>query len=189
MNNYRLNPTNIDEYVVNTYKQYHQKISKKLLNFYPILQADYGGEGDCTIASMAALCRYREKKKLLISDIYNEIEKIAFKFGYRPNSGMNVLWLKPVLNKYLKKCTKTRAFKNIGMNWTQIKNNIEKDSPMVLSITNDGRNYYRNHCVVVVGYTEYDNGAKIIIVYDNWQKQLGYVDYNRLHINTRINWI
>ena len=44
---------------------------------------------------------------------------------------------------------------------------------------NDGRKYYKNHTVTVIGYKKYKK-AKILIVADNWHKEVCYIDYNKL---------
>ena len=57
----------------------------------------------------------------------------------------------------------------------------------------DGRNYYSNHSVLIVGYREYplNNSKKAIrflIVQDNWNKNVSFIDYDKLSIVSSINY-
>ena len=58
---------------------------------------------------------------------------------------------------------------------------------MVLSLWNDGRNYYKNHSVIIVGFNEFKT-KKILTVYDNWHETLSYIDYDKLSIISCINY-
>jgi hypothetical protein len=62
-----------------------------------------------------------------------------------------------------------------------------------LNIHNDGRDYYKNHSVVVVGFVTYqiDGGKQIhmIAVYDNWTNSIGYVDYQKLSKISSVNYL
>jgi uridylate kinase len=70
-----------------------------------------------------------------------------------------------------------------------IKKCIDNNIPVVLSITNDGRGYYKNHSVTVVGYRIYkaDNKEiKMLILYDNWAFSESLLDYNKLSVLSAI---
>ena len=56
---------------------------------------------------------------------------------------------------------------------------------------NDGRSFYKNHSIVVIGYNRYkiDNREiRILAIYDNWAKEVRYIDYERLSMISSINY-
>ena len=61
---------------------------------------------------------------------------------------------------------------------------------------NDGRNYYKNHSIVILGYETFrlkaDDGkiknVDMLIIYDNWSKNIGYVDYDLVSEISCINY-
>ena len=55
-------------------------------------------------------------------------------------------------------------------------------------MNNDGRNYYINHSVIIVGYMEYTSNCKMLIVYDNWDESVSYIDFNKLSKISCINY-
>lgn len=77
----------------------------------------------------------------------------------------------------------THYFKNYGWNINTIIHNIRLRHPVVLSICNDGFNYYANHTILVVGYKSYKSNGKdvhFLQVYDNWSKKQRLIDYQKL---------
>lgn len=61
---------------------------------------------------------------------------------------------------------------------------------MILSVLNDGRNYYKNHSVTIIGYNivkTQNRKLNMILIYDNWSTEISYVDYNKLNIISSIN--
>ena len=65
---------------------------------------------------------------------------------------------------------------------------ILKTTPIVLNLWNDGRNYYKNHSVVIVGVDVYEHGV-FLRVYDGWHLKTSLIDYKKLSIIMSINWI
>ena len=79
--------------------------------------------------------------------------------------------------------------KGIGFNWDFIKGNLDyNDTPIILNLWKDGRNYYYNHTVLIIGYAESEN-KKMLVVYDNWFKYICYIDYDKLSIICSIQYI
>jgi len=50
---------------------------------------------------------------------------------------------------------------------------------MLLNMLNDGTGYYKGHTVLIIGYLELKNDF-LLIVLDNWNKDISYIDYNKL---------
>jgi hypothetical protein len=159
-------------------------------DFRPLLQEDYGGDNDCTLTSITACVNYYSKNIYDINSIYNFVEKIAKRHLYRANIGTNPLFIQCIYNQTLKKfpnsrrkITTAKYLKDVGFNFNAIKSAINKKHPVVLSLWDDGRKYYSNHSITVIGYQEYKVGKKVIkilVVYDNWTREKCCVDYGSL---------
>ena len=59
-----------------------------------------------------------------------------------------------------------------------------------MSLTNDGRNYYKDHTITIVGYMVFEDENKqqrvIFKVYDNWYNGYALLDYNILRADCMI---
>lgn len=194
----RLNATNVEEYLKKKFNTEDvQQISSKVLHIIPLLQNNYGEAGDCTLTSITTCVNYYKEGQSTIQEIYDYVEKVAKKWGYNGNIGTFPLFIQRIYNEVLKKfpCTKKRTaqryFKNVGFNFNAIKNIINKSTPIVLSINNDGRNYYKNHSITIVGYKVFKVNKRtvnMLVVYDNWYASESYVDWDALPIIASINY-
>ena len=52
----------------------------------------------------------------------------------------------------------------------------------------DGRGYYKDHSVTIIGAEEYEQG-RFLLVLDNWHETVSLIDYDKLWIISSINWI
>ncbi len=172
------------------------KSEKEISNVLGLLQRNYGQDQDCTLTSMTALLLYYTKKNS-VQDIYNEIERIATKLGYKGNIGTNPLVIRclmqSVLKRYqIKKTCYSAYLKSIGYTIDLIKKLINKDVPIILNLSNDGRKYYQNHSVLIIGYKEIVLSNKktmfFLKVKDNWSKETSYIDYSKLSMISSINY-
>lgn len=173
--------------------------SKMITNFPSLLQKNFGAPQDCTLVSITSIVDYFENLKLDPEDIYEYVEKVAKGFCYNGNSwGTIPIFICTIFNKVckhfgLQKKCKHGYMKNVGFNISTIKQNIYNKNPLILNIHNDGRDYYKNHSVVVVGFVTYqiDGGKQIhmIAVYDNWTNSIGYVDYQKLSKISSVNYL
>ena len=177
----RIFSINLEQYVN------HEKfIITKLIPCVPILlQDDYGEIGDCALVSITMaiknLCL-----SLDIKDIYTHVELIAKRYGYNgATHGTFFLTIKSITNKALEFfCLPQRAksyyLKNICFDYEDIKYEIDHSRPVILNIKNDGRNYYKNHTVLITGYC-YTKHYKMLVIHDNWHNTVSYVDYDKLN--------
>lgn len=184
-NKKRISESNVIEYIKQTYDKANLKSRKVIGGIAPLLQSNYGGDMDCTLTSITTILNDGDPNAL-----YTRVEKVAKKYFYNENRGTNPLFIKCILDKLTGKKTSRGYLKNIGYNWSKIKKNIGAKKPMILSMNNDGRNYYKNHSVTIVGYAEYNDGnVKMLIVYDNWYRSESYIDFNKLSCISSINYI
>ncbi len=190
--------SNIEDYILTTYKGGVHTISEnKLKNINPLLQTDYGEDNDCTLTSITTAISYYRNNEVGIQEIYNNVEYIARKHGYNGKRGTFSITIKSIYEKALTffRCKRQKTnwcvFKPfISIN--KIMKAINDGQPVILNLLNDGRHYYHNHTVLVVGY----KGVKInnekdlkyfLQVYDNWNKETTYIDWQKLGYIFSIN--
>ena len=155
-----------------------------------MLQKNFGGSYDCSLTSITALGLFKNNYNQNADDIYSKVEKIAKKYFYSAEKfGTIPIFIKNIINNAFNVNSKSKYIKGVGFNWELIKKNIDNKNPMILSISNDGRNYYTNHSVTIVGYREYSpTNAKILVIYDNWSNVRSCIDYNKLSCISSINY-
>lgn len=153
-----------------------------------LLQDDFGEGLDCTITSMA---------DIFGPEYYGLIESFARRYGYNGNRwGTFAITIRKIMQsvmnyiggEYRFKKSKSAYLKNVGFKWDTCKNLSDRKIPYILSLLNDGRNYYMNHSIVVIGYAEYENG-RFLVVYDNWFPTSCLVDFNKMSVFSSINWM
>lgn len=187
--NKRLTATNIKKYLQENYRfgDMITEVYRKQLSVPVFLQNNYGEEGDCTLTSILTLAKYYDK--LLDTDeTYNYTEKIAKQFLYNGKTfGTLPFFHKAILNRVFKHFNIQEKmedfyFKGVGFNLMTILASIEQNAPVMLSLFRDGRGYYDNHTITVIGYVEFEDEfhKKIIMlqVFDNWHSSYSFVDYN-----------
>ena len=135
---------------------------RKLIPMTGLLQKNYGKELDCTLTSLA--CIYGARW-------YGTIEHIATKHGYDGDrKGTNPLTVKAITKELLRVLhepgTPRSAYgKVVGWNCLTARRLAERGIPAVLNLWDDGRGYYHDHSVVLVGVEEYQR-AKFLLVCD-----------------------
>lgn len=161
----------------------------------PLLQSDYGLEGDCTVTSMTCILEFLHHKP--IQQTYDTIEKIDMKYGYNGTMGTLPIFINTVLKQAEKQlgCKqsswKSGYGKGIGFCFDTIVKCVDKGKPAILSMLYDGRNYYNNHSVTVIGYAQYlvnGRNQRFILLYDNWTKEKTYLDYELLGAVSSLNY-
>ena len=183
-----INNNNFEKYLDQTYGKIRNRPLMAVVGGVPaLLQNDYGDPYDCSITSITAILSKGKNPK----DVYNKVESVAKKYFYNGKTvGTNPLTIKAIINQAGNVRSHSAYGKGIGFNWEKIKNLINANRPIVLSMLNDGRKYYVNHSVTVIGYQQFNQGKiKMLAVYDNWHKEICYVDYNKLSRISSINYI
>lgn len=204
-NNRKLVGTNVKNYLLEKFPGYTQVISmaKKVINMESFLQRNYGvpNDGDCSLTSIMTCIYYYTEGKIKDTVIYDVVRKHAEKLFFSKEIGTNPLLIKTIYDKSLAELKINRKtysgyLKNIGYNLSVIKNSLHKNNPLIFSMFNDGRNYYKNHSIVILGYETFrlkaDDGkiknVDMLIIYDNWSKNIGYVDYDLVSEISCINY-
>lgn len=120
--------------------------------------------------------------------LHDYIRRYGNKIGYSTKFGIIPLFNSRILNcvatdLHIKHTFRTKYIKNIGFDFKTITDLIDSRNPALLSLFNDGRNYYQRHSVVIMGYEIYDVGGvqkRLLVVCDSWSKGYSYIDYDRL---------
>lgn len=191
MMNTVLNKTNLNKYLEDTYgKNSFYQYGGKVINMEALAQDEYGEDNDCSLVSILTLAKHIEGD-ISLPYFYNLIERVAKRYFYKGSFGTLPFFIKPIMKRVLPYKVYAKYGKNIGFNFFTIKRQLDYNNPIILSIWNDGRNVYKKHSVVVIGYTAYkinDTMVYILAVYDNWRKEVRYIDYNKLSMISSINY-
>ena len=178
----RIFSINLDRYV-----NYEKFIITKFIPCVPILiQDNYGEIGDCALVTITAAVK-NLAPILDIQTIYNYTEFVARQYGYNGNThGTFYLTIKNITNKVLSffqlsQRAKSHYLKNICFDYEDIKYEIDHNRPVILNIKKDGRNFYTNHTVLITGYC-YTQHYKMLVIHDNWNNTVSYVDYDKLNL-------
>lgn len=192
----RIVKSNIDIYVKNTYGEIQNRDSYRIYGVVALLQNDFEGDEDCTLSSITELTRFYKYSGEDTYITYNNIKNIAKKFCYTDNYGTLSLTITSILNKVnqlynISKKGKGAYLKGIGFNIKTIISNINQRTPMILNMLNDGRGYYKNHSVTIIGYSDFIVNNKHIYMlelHDNWSPISTFVDYQKLSFISSINY-
>ena len=160
----RISDFNIKEYLGTT----DTPCKKQILSVPQLLQNDYGEACDCTLTSITAVIKFF-RYDYKVEDIYNWVEKIAKAYGYKSLQGFGI-------NDYV---PYSRYLKGLCYDYEIIKREIDYNKPILLNLWKDGRDFYKNHTVLIIGYL-YINNKRMLIVQDNWYRTISYIDYDLL---------
>ena len=196
----RLDALNIQKYILSKDLRYN-KINLKemrIISATPYLQKDFGEPNDCSLTSLLVCLAHWLKKTRTPQEIYTEIEKNARRYLYRGNLYGTIPFF---IKKIYQECVNNfrldfkideHYVRGIGFNTDFVKTIIDHETPIVLSMLNDGRDYYMNHTVTIIGYQTFllegeklkDKLKTVFCVYDNWNATISYID---LDIISRIS--
>lgn len=194
----RLTSVNVLNYIGEQYPKSKMitKETEVMMHITSFKQSLFGtkGDGDCTLVSLMTCLYYYLREEIDKTILYDAIRALAKKRFFSEKSGLLPFFTLGIYKKLLKQfnlkhSAKSAWFKGIGYDFNTIKECIDKNIPVILSITTDGRKYYHNHSVTVVGYRIYkaDNKEiKMLVLYDNWAYSESLLDYNKLSMFSAI---
>ena len=163
---------------------------KQIQSFVPFLQKSFGNN-NCTLTSIMTVLYNLLNRQYQAKVIYDIIEKNGIKYGYNSDSwGSIPIFTNIVINKSYQDITnksiksKVKYFKGIGYNFNTIKEQIDNNNPIILSVNKAGK--YTNHTVVIIGYNEETNE---LLIHDNWRILIQKIKYNDISFISSINYI
>lgn len=160
-------------------------IKYKIPGVPQLLQNDYGEACDCTLTSITAIIKFL-RPQYDVQEIYNWVEKIAKAYGYRGNYGTHNLVIRTVYKKSLQGfgINEYKPFsyylKGLCYDYNLIKHEIDNNRPVLLNLWKDGRDFYKNHSVLIVGYYYFNDSKRYLMIQDNWYRTVSYIDYDLL---------
>lgn len=185
----RLTTANLPEYVGGqTLLNEHS-----IWGIIPFLQKNFGGLCDCSLMSIATAIYYKCGRRIDIQEIYDSVEKYATYYFYRSSFGTLPFFIRSIYKKALQHWNLPETpcsayFKNWFFTKQTMKALLDRDIPIILNMLHDGRDYYTTHSVLAVGYKEYADGTFMIEICDNWYRNSGYVDYDKMSFISSIVW-
>lgn len=198
--NEKIDVSNLNRYLNDTYGNC-KIVSKKIIYNVPcLLQSNYGKSNDCTLTCITTCISFLLKTLTRgFEYVYSKVEKYANQYGYDEQNGTNPLKIKKIYDlAYEEISGKSRKsyskyIKNIAVTENIIKKNIDNNNLIILSFASDGRNYYKNHSVTIIGYLDikYKNNTKnnlILAIHDNWNEEVTYIDFKKLSTICSINY-
>ena len=140
---------------------------------------------NCSVVAVTRVLDYYRKKYAIkgipedIKETYRLVEDIAESYGYNDTIGTIPFFISGITRE---------AFKQYGIKvkcrgvyvWTfenQVVKEISAGRPVIMNIA---RGYYKDHTVVVAGYSIWRVGDKLypmLRVIDGWQSGYHYIDY------------
>ena len=162
-------------------------MEKYLKNFQCLNQNNYGEDNDCSLTSIAACIYYLNKNKYSIKDIYLTVEKIASKYGYTGTKGTSPFKIAKIFEESYFELFNDKIqnrgiyLKGLGYNFNTIKNQIDLNKPVILSLWSSPK--YKNHTITVIGYK--DNNT--LIINDNWSIKQTEIIYKDISLISSIN--
>lgn len=200
-----LNDKNIGNYILSSELNVSEIEIKEVkeLNVQPFLQENFTElEEDCVFTSIVTCVHYFYPEVATPQDIYNVAVAIYRREfpSFQKIEGVVPFVIKHIYSEVYKffklhyYSIKSRYINRIGFNYNTIKQQINQGIPVIISMYNDGRQFYKNHTVTAVGYMEFqmDNldpfiehikpkkERNILMVYDNWSTEIRYIDLKQV---------
>lgn len=156
---------------------------KMEIKMQPLIQKDFGEkyDCDCTLVAMTMLLNYSAKRRdVTCQQIYGFVLKEAMKYFYDSQKRGSI----PIFNKKILAAgakfvnNKQKAYSAYLKDWKLITENIRRFRPMVLNFAHaEG---YGAHSVVIFGFSEGEDGSKLLKIYDNHSLEPKYLDFSKI---------
>lgn len=185
--------TDPEKYLKDRYGGTISKSSTKSLWMASFICSKFETEGNCTLVAITRILDYYRKEgynkiPLIQQDIYDDVLKVAKKYGFTESKGTMPTKINNIIDKVLDNYGYPKSYSKGIYVWNfkeNVKKEIDKDRPVIMNIA---RGYYGGHTVTVCGYGIYKSKHKMLIgsykkthnliqVYDGWECTKRYIDY------------
>lgn len=194
----RIDDSNLDNYLAATYSKEYTLCTSKKIACKPIIQDRHSQLKDAMLVAITTVLNQKLKGIYSVNQLYSIIESAAKgchvneeKYGVTPRA------IKMIVAKAAKKLTiemsAISAFKKgIGFTVDDIFSQLRRNNLVILSISDDGREFYHYQPVVVVGYKVFAiEGTEVTLleVLDGQDNVVSYIDYSLLSSKCSISYL
>ena len=180
--------SNISKYLLEQYGQRGVLVKRGrgvVMNQQSMEQISGRKTRNCSVVAVTRVLDYYRKTRHIqeipedISETYKVVEEIAESYGYTDKYGTFPLFISGIAKEAFKLYGVKVKCKGVYV-WSfenQVVKEISAGRPVIMNIA---RGYYRDHTIVVVGYSIWKVGDKLypmLRVIDGWKSGYRYIDY------------
>lgn len=201
--------SDVNNYIKEVYrvKGIEKNMPESIYNIKGLLQNNYGTQ-NCSLTCITCVVWYLLKYTTNYSDkiVYRTVKNNTNWYSYDENKyGTIPIFIDNILGKtmdnfHLGYASDNKTFKNvplIGYKFKHIQERIKAKTPVILNIFRDGRNYYDNHSITVIGYNIFtvinEKGKREDLIFlkvlDNWREEPSYVDFQKISTVSSITYV
>ena len=140
---------------------------------------------NCSVVAIARLIDYYRQKDNIksipdnVATIYKSVEEIAESYGYSDKVGTMPFFISSIAKEAFKKYgVKAKCRGHYIFSFEKhVKREIESGRPVIMNIA---RGFYKDHTIVVSGYSIWKIGDKeypVLRVIDGWKSGYHFLDY------------
>ncbi len=180
--------TNIPKYMAEQYGQKAVLVKRgQILSMNHKSMEEISGRRtrNCSVVAVARVMDYYRKSKGLtaipedISETYKVVEEIAESYGYSDKFGTLPFFISGITKEAFAKYGIKAKCRGVYI-WTFDKHIVKEISLGRPVIMNIARGFYKDHTIVVAGYSVWRVGDKLypmLRVIDGWKRGVHYIDY------------
>lgn len=180
--------TNISKYLMEQYGEKGVMVRRGrscLMNHKSMEQISGRITRNCSVVAVTRVIDYYRQTMHLpgipedIGQIYKKVEEIATDFGYTDKRGTIPFFIAGITREAFKQYGIKARCRGIYV-WSFEKHVVKEISAGRPIIMNIARGYYKDHTVVVAGYSIWRVGDRmipILRVIDGWKSGIHYIDY------------
>ena len=180
--------SNISKYLLEQYGQKGRLVKRGrpiVMNSWSMEEISGRKTRNCSVVAVTRLLDYYGKKKLIsgvpedIRQTYKVVEEIAESYGYTDKRGTVPFFISGIAREAFKEYGAKTRCRGVYV-WTfekQVMEEISNSRPVIMNIA---RGFYKDHTIVVCGYSIWQVGNKMypmLRVIDGWKKGYHYIDY------------
>ena len=180
--------SNISKYLMEQYGQRGVLVKRGrsiVMNQQSMEQISGRRTRNCSVVAVTRILDYYRKTKNIpgipedIKETYKVVEEIAESYGYTDKFGTMPFFISGITKEAFAKYGVKTKCKGVYV-WTfekQVVKEISEGRPVIMNIA---RGFYKDHTIVVAGYSIWRVGDKfypMLRVIDGWKSGYHYIDY------------
>ena len=180
--------TNVSKYLMEQYGEKGVMVRRGrsiLMNQMSMEEISGRVTRNCSVVAVTRVVDYyRQQLKLPqippdIHDLYKFVEEVAEAYGYNDRMGTMPFFISGITREVFKQYGIKARCRGVYV-WSFEKNVVREISEGRPVIMNIARGFYKDHTIVVAGYSIWKVGDKLyplLRVIDGWRKGIHYIDY------------